>query len=126
VAALVFDAGGLIALDRGDRRVGVLLAAAAEDGVEVVTSSACVAQAWRNPVRQVRLVRALAGFLECSFDATWARRSGLLLAGSRTRDVVDAAISLLVQDGDTIITSDPEDINRLLQAAGTDARVLTV
>ncbi len=64
MAALVFDTGGLIALDRGEREVGAMLAAAAEAGVEVLTSAACVAQAWRDPSRQVRLTRALRGFLE--------------------------------------------------------------
>jgi hypothetical protein len=126
VAALVFDAGGLIALDRGDRAVGALLAAMAQDGVEAVTSSACVAQAWRDPARQAMLVRALAGFLERPLDSAWARRCGLLLASSRTNDVADAAVSLLVEDGDAILTSDPQDIGRLLQAADTEARILAV
>jgi hypothetical protein len=126
VAALVFDAGALIALDRGDRGVGAMLAAAAQDGVEVVTSSACIAQAWRDPARQARLVWALAGFLEWPLDPPRARRCGLLLTSARTRDIVDAAIVGLVADGDTILTSDPEDIEHLLRAAGRNARVLTV
>jgi hypothetical protein len=126
VAALVFDAGALIALDRGDRGVGALLAAATQDGVEVVTSSACIAQAWRDPARQARLVRALAGFLERPLDPSRARRCGLLLTNARTSDIADAAIVGLVADGDTILTSDPKDIEHLLHAAGRNARVLTV
>jgi hypothetical protein len=126
VAALVFDAGGLIALDRGDRAVGVLLAVAAQDGVEAVTSSACVAQAWRAPARQARLARALAGFLEWPIDPPRARRCGLLLADTGTADIADAAVALLVQDGDTVLTSDPGDLERLLEAAGTRARIRTV
>jgi hypothetical protein len=126
VAALVFDAGGLIALDRGDRAVGALLAVAAQDGVEAVTSSACVAQAWRDPARQARLVRALAGFLEWPLDPACARRCGLLLTVSRTSDIADAAVVLLAQTGDTVLTSDPQDIEHLLHAAGTDAHVRVV
>jgi hypothetical protein len=126
VAALVFDAGALIALDRGDRGVGALLAAAARDGVEVVTSSACIAQAWRDPARQARLVRALSGFLEWPLDPPRARRCGLLLTNAHTNDIVDAAIVGLVADGDTILTSDPEDIEHLLRTAGRTARVLAV
>jgi hypothetical protein len=126
VAALVFDTGALIALDRGDRRVGAMLAAAAQDGVEVVTSSACIAQAWRDPTRQARLVRALAGFLEWPLDPPRARRCGLLLMSTGTSDIVDAAIVGLVSDGDTILTSDPEDIERLVRTAGRNARILTV
>ncbi len=126
MAALVFDAGALIALDRGDRGVGALLAAAARDGVEVVTSSACIAQAWRDPARQARLVRALSGFLEWPLDPSRARRCGLLLTSARTNDIADAAIVGLVTDGDTILTSDPKDIEHLLRAAGRAARVLAV
>ncbi len=123
MAALVFDAGALIALDRGDRAVGALLAVAAREGAEAVTSSACVAQVWRDPARQARLTRALAGFLEWPLDSLRARRCGLLLADAHTSDIADAALTLLVQDGDTILTSDPRDIEHLLQATGTDARI---
>ncbi len=123
MAALIFDAGGLIALDRGDREVGAILALAAQTGVEAVTSSACVAQAWRDPARQARLTRALTGFTERPLDAPTARDCGRLLGRSRTADIADAAIVLLAQDGDTVLTSDPEDIEHLLAAAGRRARV---
>jgi hypothetical protein len=123
MAALVFDAGALIALDRGDRAVGALLAAAAERGVEAVTSSACIAQVWRSPARQARLSRALTGFLEHPLDGRESRRSGMLLARTGTRDIVDAAVALLVDDGDTILTSDPADIELLLEATGARARI---
>jgi hypothetical protein len=126
MAALVFDAGGLIALDRGDREVGAILAGAVEGGVEAVTSSACVAQAWRDPARQARLTRALAGFLERPLDAPAARDCGLLLSRAHTADIADAAIAHLAQDGDTVLTSDPEDIEHLLATAGRRARVLRV
>ncbi len=126
MAALVFDAGALIALDRGDRGVGAILAAAAQDGIEVITSSACIAQVWRDPPRQARLARALGGFLEWPLDPARARRCGLLLTDTGTSDIADAAIALLTQDGDTILTSDPTDIKHLLDAAGTDARIRTV
>jgi hypothetical protein len=124
--ALVFDAGALIALDRGDRAVGAMLDIAAQEGIETVTSSACIAQVWRAPARQARLARALAGFLEWPLDPPRARRCGLLLADSGTSDIADAAITLLVQDGDTILTSDPDDIEHMLDAAGTRARIRTV
>ena len=126
MAALVFDAGALIALDRGDRSVGALLALAAQQGVEAITSSACIAQAWRNPTRQAKLTRALEGFLEWPLDPVRARHCGLLLANTDTSDIADAAVALLVQDGDTILTSDPGDIQRLLDSTGADARIHTV
>jgi hypothetical protein len=126
MAAIVFDAGALIALERSDRDGAAQLVAAATSGVEVMTSSTCVAQVWREPARQARLARALAGFLECDLSAERARDCGVLLARTGTRDIADAAVSLLVDDGDTILTSDPRDIGRLLDAAGTRARVRVV
>jgi hypothetical protein len=126
VAALVFDSGALIALERGDREVAVLLATAVQDGAEAVTSTACVAQVWRNPVRQAKLTRALVGFVEQDLDRARARDCGRLLARSGTSDVVDASVSLLARDGDTILTSDPHDIERLLKTTGTHAQVRAV
>jgi hypothetical protein len=126
VAALVFDAGALIALDRGDRAIGALLAAAAQDGTEAVTSSARVAQVWRDPARQARLAKALAGFLEWPLEELRSRRCGQLLAKAHTSDIADASLALLVQDGDTVLTSDPHDIEHLLETTGTDARIRTI
>ncbi len=126
MAALVFDAGALIALDRGDRTVIALLTIAAQQNNEVFTSSACIAQVWRDPARQARLTKALKGFIEAPLDPPTARRCGLLLALSGTNDIADAALALLAQTGDTVITSDPEDIKRLLDVTGTEALVRTI
>jgi hypothetical protein len=123
MAALVLDAGALIAIERGNRAVATLLTAAAGDGIEVRTSAACIAQVWRDPARQARLTRALAGCIEYPLDPGQARRCGIALGCSDTSDVVDAALATLADDGDAILTSDPPDIERLLQAAGTRARV---
>jgi hypothetical protein len=126
MAAVVFDAGALIALDRGDRTVIALLAVAAQQGHEAITSSACVAQVWRDPARQAKLTRALGGFLERPLDTLSARSCGLLLARTGASDIADAAIALLAHDGDTVLTSDPDDLKRLLDATDTDARIRTV
>lgn len=126
MAALVFDSGALIALERGDRRVAALLVAAVAGGAEAVTSCACVAEVWRDPARQARLTRALRGFRERSLDPKQARACGVLLAKAGTSDVADAALCQLARDGDTVLTSDPRDIAALLQASGTRAHVHTV
>ena len=126
MAALVFDSGALIAIERGDRKVAALLATAVKSGADAVTSTACVAQVWRDPARQARLTRTLAGFVERDLDRTRARDCGVLLARSETSDIADAAVSLLANDGDTILTSDPQDLERLLDATGTRARIRAV
>jgi hypothetical protein len=53
--AVVLDAGGLIAIDRRERRVGALLRVAQEAAIPVVTSAAAVAQVWRHGSRQAHL-----------------------------------------------------------------------
>jgi hypothetical protein len=52
---VTLDAGGLIALDRDDRRVVVLLARARDTGARVTVPASVLAQAIRRPDRQVRL-----------------------------------------------------------------------
>lgn len=123
MAAVILDSGALIALDRGDRQIAALLHTAASEGIDAITSCACVAQAWRDPVRQARLTRALAGILERPLDSSTARRCGMLLARSRTSDIVDAAVTLLAGPADLVLTSDPDDIARLVGVTGAGARV---
>lgn len=126
MAALVLDTGALIAVERGDRETAALLHLAATDGVEVITSSACVAQAWRNPARQARLSRTLDGCVERALDSEQSRLSGIALARSNTTDVPDAALCVSVRSGDTVLTSDPSDITRILEALGTRALIRRV
>jgi hypothetical protein len=66
------------------------------------------------------------GVLGASLDPAEARRCGRLLARAGTIDVVDAALALLVETGDTVVTSDPGDVTRLLDVEGSHARVLVV
>lgn len=126
MAAVVFDTGALIALDRGSREVGALLHEAAAAGLDAVTSSACVAEAWRDPARQARLLRALDGMVEHPLDPSAARGCGALLAGAGTADIADAAIALVAGPNDTILTSDHADISHLVAVAGAGARVRAV
>jgi hypothetical protein len=126
MAAVVFDSGALIALDRGDRQIGALLHEAARQGIEAVTSCACVAEAWRDPARQARLTRALAGMVERPLDSHAARQCGVLLARSHTSDIADAAIALLARPADVVLTSDPGDITRLVKTTASSARIRAV
>ncbi len=52
---------------------------------------------------------------------------GVACAASQTSDIVDAAVVVSsAERGDLIVTSDPEDIARLLDALGLKAAVVTV
>ncbi len=84
---VTMDAGGLIALDRNDRRVVVLLARARETGARATVPATILAQAIRKPDRQVRLSRLIrqptTDVIELGrVDAT---NVGRLLAASGTR-----------------------------------------
>jgi len=126
VAALILDTGALIAIERGDRRLGAMLHEAARHRVDAVTSCVCVAEAWRHPTRQARLTRALAGIIEHPLDPDAARACGMLLARARTREIADAAVTLLARDDDLVLTSDAGDIEHLLDINRTSARVQAV
>jgi hypothetical protein len=110
------DAGGLIALDRNDRRVLVLLARAEELSANVTVPATALAQAIRAPAKQARLsrlVRQPTTSLE-ALDGPDATQVGLLLASSRTSDIADAHVVVCAHRHDEpIITSDPEALRRL-------------
>jgi hypothetical protein len=120
VSGLTFDAGGLIALDRNDRRVLVLLARAAEVGARVTIPATALAQAMRHPARQARLARLVRQPTTdiAPLDGPDATSVGVLLAASRTTDVVDAHVVICARRSrQAIVTSDPTDIHRLDPAA---------
>src|ERR1019366_5618318 len=98
---ITFDAGGLIALDRNDRRVIVLLARASELGVRVIVPAPALAQAVRNPSRQARLSRLIrqADTDLVPLDGLDATAVGLLLAKTATADIVDAHVVICAKDG---------------------------
>lgn len=109
---LVLDAGALIAVERADRRMIRLLELAGD----IHVPAGALAQAWRNPARQVRLVRVVSsdGVTIHSLDGATARAAGQLCAATATSDVVDASVVLLarVVDGVTV-TGDPDDLRRI-------------
>jgi predicted nucleic acid-binding protein len=124
--AALLDAGALVAIDKGNRRVGAMLRVLQQSAVPVRTSAGVVAEVWRDPRRQANLARVLAGLETIPLDLRDARRSGDLMKVSRTSGVVDAHVALLAEPQDLVLTSDPQDIGQLLSARGIEARVVTV
>jgi hypothetical protein len=114
------DAGGLIGLDRNDRRAIVLVARAAETGARITVPATALAQAIRRPERQVRLARLLRQPTTdiVGLDRVDATSVGRLLAASGTSDVVDAHVVICaLRSRQSIVTSDPDDLTRLDPAA---------
>jgi predicted nucleic acid-binding protein len=121
---LILDAGAFIAFERGDVRMRARLAAARRLEMDVITTSPVVGQVWRKGRRQVLLARLLAATFVDAPDEAAARRAGETLSRTGTNDVVDALLVGLARAGDTVITGDPDDIGRLLFAAGTRAATI--
>ena len=116
MSGITFDAGGLIALDRNDRRVVALVARATELGRRITVPATALAQAMRNPARQARLSRLIrqAGTDLIALDGPEATAVGLLLARTATADIVDAHVVVCAQRaGQAVITSDPADLRRI-------------
>lgn len=116
MSGLTLDAGGLIALDRNERKVLVLLAEAARRGQRVTVPATAFAKAIRQPARQARLSR-LARQVSTDLahlDGPDATRVGVLLAQSRTADIVDAHVVVCARRArQPVVTSDPRDLHRL-------------
>lgn len=116
MSGVTLDAGGLIALDRGDRRVLVLLTRAAQRGMRVTVPATALAQAIRNPARQARITRLIRNPATdlVALNGPDATATGLLLARSRTSDIVDAHVVVCARRASQIVvTSDPADLQRI-------------
>jgi hypothetical protein len=125
--SLLLDAGGLVALERGDALAHALLKRALHAGVPPRTHGAVLGQVWRGGSgRQARLARVLATLEVVPVDSELGERAGVLLGRARMNDVVDAALIVLAVDGDSILTSDPEDLAALADAAGVHIDLVVV
>lgn len=115
--SLLLDAGALIAYERGSRTMQAFLERAYRRHEDVRTTTAVVAQTWHGDPRQARLAVLLRGVDERELTSDQARLVGRLLRTAGTKDVVDATIVDIANDGDEILTSDPVDIRTLAVTA---------
>jgi len=119
-AGIVLDAGALIALDRGDKRMIALLHRALTQGRVFRVPAGVVGQAWRDG----RIQATLARFLRSkeveiiALDEQLARSCGELCGAADSSDIIDASVVILARERrDPIVTSDPSDLRRLDPAA---------
>jgi len=86
-----------------------------------------VAQIWRGGSgRQAEVARLLRGVDVRALDEELGKGAGALLGRSGAEDAVDAALICLAADGDDILTSDPEDLRTLAEAAGVHVDLVAV
>lgn len=122
----VLDAGALVAVERRDRRIGALLRVLQQRRVPLWTSAAVLAQVWRDGARQATLARLLQGVGVRPLALDAGKQAGALLGSTGTDDVVDAHLALLLEAGDRVLTSDSDDVLRLLAARRVRAIVVPI
>ena len=124
---LVLDAGALVAVERGEKAVTVMVKREILAGRAPVTHGGVIGQVWRSGSgRQASLAVLLSSVWVVPLDDALGRRAGVLLGRDGGSDVIDAALVLLAVDGDQILTSDPDDLRRLAAASGVRVDLVAV
>ena len=125
--SLVLDAGAFIAIEKADRETVALIKLELLRGRAPLTHGGVIGQIWRGGTgRQVNLARLLPALDIAALDETLGRSAGILLGRSKKADVIDAALILLAEDGDLLLTSDPDDLEPLATAAGLHVDIVPV
>jgi predicted nucleic acid-binding protein len=126
MSAVVYDAAVLVAADRNERRAWAEHKARLEMGVVPLVPTPVVAQVSRSP-RQAQLRRFLAGCVIVPLVEAEAHEAGRLLGITKTSDIVDAVVvTTAIRQRAAILTSDPDDIERLVRASGREVAVVAV
>ena len=126
MSAVVYDAAVLIAADRNERRAWAEHKARLEFGMIPLVPAPVVTQVSRSP-QQAQLRRFLTGCVVTPLGETEAHEAGRLLGMTKTSDVVDAVVvTTAVRQKATILTSDPDDIERLVGACGREIAVVAI
>jgi hypothetical protein len=125
--SLLLDAGAFLAVERSDREVFALIKRERLAQRAPLSHGGVVAQIWRGGSgRQAEVARLLGGVDIRALDQELGKKAGVLLGRSGAVDAVDAALVCLAADGDDILTSDPEDLRTLAEAAGVHVDLVRV
>lgn len=126
MSSVVYDAAVLVAADRNERRAWAEHKARLELGVVPLVTAPVVAQVSRSP-HQAQLRRFLAGCMVVPLRETEAHEAGRLLGMTKTTDVVDAVVvTTALRQQATILTSDLDDMERLVRASGREVTVVAI
>ena len=124
MSSVIYDASVLVAADRNDRRAWADHKARLEFGVLPLVPAPVVAQVSRSS-RQVQLRRFLTGCVIASVGENEAHEAGRLLGLARTADVVDAlVVTIALRNNSIILTSDTDDMERLVSVSGRELPVV--
>jgi predicted nucleic acid-binding protein len=124
--SVVYDAAVLVAADRNERRAWAEHKARLELGVIPLVPAPVVAQVSRSP-QQAQLRRFLTGCVVVPLGESEAHEAGRLLGMTGTVDVVDAVVvTIALRQKAIVLTSDPDDIERLVSASGRQVTVVAI
>jgi len=116
---VTYDAGALIAAERGERRMWARHRALLVSRIVPTVPAAVIAQTWRGGGRQAQLSRLVVGCEVEPLDHDQARKVGSLAAKAATTDIVDACVvEGALRRADLVITSDRDDLKAIANAAG--------
>ena len=126
MSTVVYDAAVLVAADRNERRAWAEHKTRLELGIVPLVPAPVVAQVSRSP-QQAQLRRFLTGCVVVSLGETEAHEAGRLLGITKTSDVVDSVVvTTALRQKAPILTSDPDDIERLVRASGREVLVVAI
>lgn len=118
---IVLDSGALIASERNDVRLTTILQAARKRRKAIVVPTTVIAETWRGSpgnARAAKLLKYIDDILPLDFDR--ARRIGCILGRAGSASIVDGSVVevAIARRPAAIVTADPDDIVRLLEAEG--------
>ena len=123
---VVYDAGVLVAADRGQRSIWAEHRVRLEAGMLPLVPAVVVAQVSRSE-RQAQLRQLLRGCEIVVFAESDGHRVGALLGKAQTKDIVDAAVvTLAIERKAEIQTSDAADLRRLSATARAKLSIVEV
>ena len=115
---ITYDAGALVAAERGNRKVWALHRRALDRGLCPTVPVGVLGQVWRGGP-QAQLSRLLKGCYFEDLTEVRARAAGAACGRADAADVIDATVVVgAIAREDLVITSDPDDLQRLAGALG--------
>jgi predicted nucleic acid-binding protein len=118
---LVLDAQGIVRLAEADKNVFAWASRTDALGGDIVTAASTLAEVLRGGARDARINRILRRVTVVDIDKNLGRKAGELLgatgmSGHRcTVDALLAAVALVQRRPVILLTSDPDDLARLIE-----------
>lgn len=123
-----YDAGALIASERGDPQMWDIHNGIIAQGIRPVVPAGVLAQVWRGGYgRQAPLTKMLKQCRVEPLTENLANQVGLASRKAGTSDVVDISVVVsAMRRGDRIVTSDKTDIDEIINSLGCDLETISV